>query len=319
MNRCDAIPIPGILPEKPLLSVCLIVRDEETTLPRCLKSLQDVADEVIVVDTGSKDNTVSIARDSGAKVYHFEWRDDFAAARNESLRHAGGDWILQIDADEELLSGSVPHVKKAMLNPWCLVNVITCDNGADSRAERFVKVGRLFRNHPSIRFSRPYHENVSSSAYDLMAREPRWQVVEEPGIIIRHYGYEPSVMQSRKKHERGIRIMESYLREHQNDTYMLNKLGESYNSLGRYDEAIAVFKKSIAINPHIAETYKNIGISYFDKGMFDEAMIEFEKSIAINTHIADTHNNLGMAYYVKGLLDKAISEYTKALAIEPDF
>jgi glycosyltransferase involved in cell wall biosynthesis len=295
------------------------VRDEETTLSRCLKSVRDVADEVIVVDTGSTDSTVSVAADFGAKVYHFEWCDDFAAARNESIQHAKGDWILQIDADEELLSGSISLVRKALLNPWCLVYVITCDNGADSRAERFVKVGRLFRNHPSIRYSRPYHENVSASAYDLMAREPRWQVVEEPGIIIRHYGYEPSVMRSRQKHERGIRIMETYLREHHNDTYMLNKLGESYNASRRYDEAIAVLKTSIDINPHIAETHKNLGTSYFDKGMLDEAMIEFEKSIAINPYIADTHNNLGMVYYSEGFIDKAISEYTKALAIEPDF
>ncbi len=297
----------------------MIVRDEETALPRCLKSVKDVADEMIVVDTGSKDNTVSIAGDFGAGVYHFEWRDDFAAARNESLSHAAGDWILQIDADEELLSGSIPHLRKAMLNPWCLVYVITCDNGADTRAERFVKVGRLFRRHPSVRYSRPYHENVSSGAYDLIAREPKWQVLEEPGITIRHYGYEPSVMQSRKKHERGIRIMESHLRENQNDTYMLTKLGESYNSSGRYDEAIAVFEKSIAINPNIAETHKNMGNSYFDKGMLDEAVIEFEKSIAIDPRIADTHNNLGLAYYSRGLPDKAISEYMEALAIEPDF
>jgi len=297
----------------------MIVRDEETALPRCLKSVKDVADEMIVVDTGSKDNTVSIAGDFGARVYHFEWRDDFAAARNESLRHAKGDWIFQIDADEELLPGSIPRLRKAMLNPWCLVYVITCDNGADSGAERFVKVGRLFRSHPSVRYSRPYHENVSSGAYDLIAREPQWQVLEEPGIVIRHYGYDPSVMQSRKKHERGIRIMESHLRENQNDTYMLTKLGESYNSSGRYDEAIAVFEKSIAINPNIAETHKNMGNSYFDKGMFDEAVIEFEKSIAIDPHIADTHNNLGMAYYSRGLPDKAISEYMEALAIEPDF
>ena len=131
LNPSDAIPQPGVLPEKPMLSICMIVRDEETTLPRCLKSVQDVADEVIVVDTGSKDNTVSIARDFGAKVYHFEWRDDFAAARNESLKYASGDWIFQIDADEELLPGSISHLRKAMLNPWCLVCVITCDNGTD--------------------------------------------------------------------------------------------------------------------------------------------------------------------------------------------
>lgn len=134
-----------------------------------------------------------------------------------------------------------------------------------------------------------------------------------------HYGYKSYEMQSRKKYERGIRIMESYLRENQNDVYMLTKLGESYNSVGRYDEAMVMFKKSRALDSNIAENYKDLGVPYFEKGVFDEAIIEFEKSIAINPHIADTHNNLGMACYAKGFLDKAISEYIEAIAIEPNF
>jgi tetratricopeptide (TPR) repeat protein len=210
-------------------------------------------------------------------------------------------------------------MKKAMLNPWVLVYIITCDNGANSGAERFVKVGRLFRNHLCVKYSRAYHEMVSSSAYELIAQEPQWQVLEEPRIIIRHYGYEPYEMQSRKKHKRGIRIMESYLREKQNDVYMLTKLGESYNSVGRYDEAMVMFQKSIALDPNISERHKDLGIAYFEKGLFDEAIIEFKKSIAIKPHIADTHNNLGMACYAKGFLDKAISEYIEAIAIEPHF
>ncbi len=95
-----------------MLSVCMIVRDEEKVLSRCLKSVEGIADELIVVDTGSKDNTITIAKDFDARVFHFEWCDDFAAARNESLKHATGDWILQIDADEELPASSVPPWEK---------------------------------------------------------------------------------------------------------------------------------------------------------------------------------------------------------------
>lgn len=312
-------PQPGILPQKPRLSVCIIVRNEGKMLPRCLNSIQSVADELIVVDTGSKDNTISIAKAFSAKVYCFEWRDDFSAARNESLKHATGDWILQIDADEELLASSIPFLRKALLNPCCLVYVITCDNGPTSGSERFVKVGRLFRNHPFVRYSRPYHEMVSSSVNELIAQEPQWQMLHEPKIIIRHYGYEPSEIESRKKYERGLRIMGSYVKENQNDVYMLTKLGETYNSVGRYDEAIIEFKKAIAINPNFADSYKGLGVAYFEKCMFNEAIVEFKKAIAINPHLADSHNNLGMAYYAKGLLDKAIYEYTEAIAIEPDF
>ncbi|MCR4292358.1 MAG: glycosyltransferase family 2 protein, partial [Candidatus Kuenenia sp.] len=82
------------------LSACLIVKNESGILPRCLESIQSFVDEIIIVDTGSTDNTVEIALRYKAKVHHFQWRNDFSAARNESLQHANGDWILYIDADE---------------------------------------------------------------------------------------------------------------------------------------------------------------------------------------------------------------------------
>jgi tetratricopeptide (TPR) repeat protein len=297
----------------------MIVRDEEKMLPRCLKSVRGVADELVVVDTGSKDNTISIAEDFGAKVFYFKWCDDFAAARNESLKHATGDWILQIDADEELPASSIPPLREAMSNPWCLVYVITCDNGSTCGSERFAEVGRLFRNHPSVRYSRPYHELLSSSAYNLIAQGLGWQVLHEPRIMIRHYGYEPSEMESRKKPERGLRIMESYVRVHPGDDYILTKLGETYSSVGRHNEAMDVFKKAVAINPKSADAHKGLGITYCANGMFDKAVVEFKEAIAVNPTVADVHNNLGMAYYSKGLLDKAISEYMEAIEIEPGF
>jgi FkbM family methyltransferase len=312
-------PQPGVLPDKPKLSVCMIVRDEENALPRCLKSVQDIADELIVVDTGSKDNTISIAKDFGAKVFYFEWRDDFAAARNESLRHATGDWILQIDADEELPSSSIPFLREAISNPWCLVYVITCDNGAACRIERFVEVGRLFRNHPLIRYSRPYHETVASSAHKLTAQEPKWQLLNEPRIRIRHYGYEPSEMRSRNKLERGLHSMESHLEENPSDDYMLTRLAETYGALGRYDEAMSMLQKAVAINPKRADTHKSLGLVYFEKGMLDEAIAQLKQAVAINPNRADVHNNLGMAYYTKGLVDKATSEYREAISVEPEF
>ena len=89
--------------KEPTLSVCMIVKDEEETLPICLKSIKDIADEIIVVDTGSKDKTVEVAKSFGAKVYFFKWINDFSAARNESLKYATSDWLLVLDADEYLL------------------------------------------------------------------------------------------------------------------------------------------------------------------------------------------------------------------------
>ena len=99
------------IPQQMKLSVCLIVRNEEALLENCLKSVSQLADQLVVVDTGSTDKTLEIARSFNAEIYHFKWCDDFAAARNESIKYATGDWILWIDADERLSEASVPAFK----------------------------------------------------------------------------------------------------------------------------------------------------------------------------------------------------------------
>jgi len=339
-----------MLPKNPRLSVCMIVRDEEKMLPLCLKSVQNVADELIVVDTGSRDNTISIAKDFGAKVFHFKWCDDFAAARNESLKHATGDWILQIDADEKLSGSSVPLLKKAMLNRFCLLYLITCDYGVKSRFTRFCKVGRFFRNHPRVRYSRPYHETIRTSVHHLIKAEPRWQILDKPKIIIHHY--ELSEMERIKKLTRGLRMMEAYIEKNPDDAYILTKLGEICCVLERYkdaekhlrkameidpgwldtkyslglalqrqgkiDVAIEFYKKVLASDSHLADAHSNLGVAYRQKGMVDEAISELRKALDINPDLAETHSNLGVAYGQKGMVDEAISELRKALDINPD-
>jgi O-antigen biosynthesis protein len=104
----------------PRLSLCMIVRDAAGTLPACLAGIRPWVDELVIVDTGSLDSTRQIARDHGARLFEFPWCDDFSAARNESLRHARGDWLFWIDADDtidevngrklrDLASGEHPH------------------------------------------------------------------------------------------------------------------------------------------------------------------------------------------------------------------
>ncbi len=346
-----AVPQPGILPETPTLSVCMIVRDEEKALPRCLRSVQDVADELIVVDTGSQDNTVSVAKHFGAKVHDFEWRDDFAAARNEALKHAVGDWILQIDADEELLSGSIPHLKDHMSRPTVLYCMIRCDNGLGSQGPRFSWFGRLFRRHPELCYHRPYHEGVDPSVQDLIMAEPRWQKQHESNIVIRHYGFEQAEEELRKKCEIGRRIMKSYIKKNPRDFYVLAKLGDACGGLGLYEEAedylnkaleiapawpeanyslgltlqnqgklgaaIRYYNKAVAADPEFAEAHGNLAIVLIERGLLDDAISELKRALAINPDLALGHSKLGLAYDDKGMLDEAISEYKRALAIDP--
>ena len=96
------------------LSLCTIVKDEEASLPSCLNSVKDVVDEMVVVDTGSTDRTPAIAKEFGAKVYRFPQDSNLSPARNFSLEQATGDWILVLDADEELSANIVPQLKQAI-------------------------------------------------------------------------------------------------------------------------------------------------------------------------------------------------------------
>jgi glycosyltransferase involved in cell wall biosynthesis len=95
-------PTPSRITTRPRRSLCMIVRDEEQDLAECLESVADLIDEIVVVDTGSTDRTCDVARHFGARVFNFPWVDSFAAARNESLRHATGDWTFWLDADDRL-------------------------------------------------------------------------------------------------------------------------------------------------------------------------------------------------------------------------
>jgi len=312
MNN-QTIPQPGILPKNPKLSVCMIVRDEEKMLPRCLKSVQGVADELIVVDTGSKDNTISVAKDFGAKIFHFKWNDDFAAARNESLKHATGDWTLQIDADEELLSGSIPRLKNRMLESRVLCYFIICDNGPTFPGPRFNWVGRLFRRHPKLRYHRPYHERVNCSVENLVTAEPGWQILHDPDIIICHYGYEQSELH--RKCERGLRIMKSHLKKSSDDAFILTKLGGICCDLGHYDEAEAYLNRALQINPDSSETNFCLGLTLQRQKKLEAAIRCYRKCIATDPFGAEAYCTLGEIYIQKGNYEEAIKYFDKAMEL----
>ena len=133
----------------------MIVRNEERFLPGCLESVRGLVDEIIVVDTGSTDRTAEIARSFGARVFDFEWRDDFSAARNESLRHAGSDWILYLDADERIDCGGIDNcIRAAAAHPDFDAFSVLIRNFRHTASERPAFDAaynfRLFRNFPGI-------------------------------------------------------------------------------------------------------------------------------------------------------------------------
>lgn len=177
---------------RPRLSLCMIVKDEQRLLPLALQSAMPWVDEVVVVDTGSTDRTPEIARRMGARVFHDPWQGDFSLHRNRCLELAGGEWILVLDADEELDQESAPLLARAMGDPEAEGYLLEVVNDLPGGAFSTRRAARLFRNLPHIRYQGRIHEQPS------LSREPA-----RLGVSILHRGYnlDPQTM-ARKSAQR---------------------------------------------------------------------------------------------------------------------
>ena len=217
--------MPEILP----LSVCMIVRNESQHLPKALSSVTGIASEIVLVDTGSTDDTLSIATAMGAKVLHFEWIDDFAAARNAAIEAASQPWILSLDADQQLASDSAKVLAKALERTDCMAQVVTIDlygpspmypdtTMGKSEVELAFKSLRLFRNHPEIRFSGRVHEDVSKSLISM--GQGHWP---DSGVVLADHGYVQPQERDRKR-ERNLLLLRRVHQEQPNEIFPAYKL-----------------------------------------------------------------------------------------------
>ncbi|MGK9367345.1 tetratricopeptide repeat-containing glycosyltransferase family 2 protein [Melioribacter sp. Ez-97] len=225
-----------------VLTLSMIVKNEEKYLKDCLESVKNIAGEIVIVDTGSTDNTVSIAKEYNAKVYNFEWRDDFSAARNYALSKSTGDWILYLDADERLDANSIHELKK-ILNTvtkagyFCTVKSIDSENERD-HSIRYV---RLFKNSPDIKFSGKVHEQITDSLL-----ENGYQI-QHSKIVINHIGYDVSKEEKEKKAKRNLELLlEDY--NQNKSSYSLFQLGQTYYILGNFEKAEEIFSELIDNN-----------------------------------------------------------------------
>jgi glycosyltransferase involved in cell wall biosynthesis len=147
------------------LSICMIVKNEEEALPKCLSNIQGLADELIVVDTGSTDRTVEIAQSFGANIHYFAWNDNFSDARNESLKHATGDWILWLDADDILPKTHHATIRRLLGQPNNHAFFFRLENVGGDEATCYQL--RMFPNRPGIEYTMPVHEQVLPSLIRL--------------------------------------------------------------------------------------------------------------------------------------------------------
>jgi glycosyltransferase involved in cell wall biosynthesis/predicted Zn-dependent protease len=224
-------------PSAPSLSVCMIVKNEERFLAQCLKSIRGLATQIVVVDTGSTDRTVEIAREFGAEIYSFAWCDDFAAARNAAQEHATGDWILLLDADEELPAAQHPKLIADMKSATTIAfRLPRVDAGREIEGRGFTP--RLFRNAPEAFFRNRIHEQIFPS---LLVSARKWGLKIGLGSAeIVHHGSAAEVLRDRNKVERNLKLLRVAVEEHPADVNLLMNLGLE---LVRSDELAAGIEK----------------------------------------------------------------------------
>jgi len=227
-----------------MLSLSMIVRDEAAQIEDCLRSVQGFADELVVVDTGSTDDTVARAQAMGARVEQIPWPGDFAPARNQALQWVQGDWVLVLDADERLRPEAWAPLRALMAQPdVLLINLLRHERGAVQSP--YSNVSRLFRRHPAIRWSRAYHSMVDDSVAELLQREPHWRIADCPEPALIHDGYRPELLAQGNKAERLRAAMEAELQQRPGDPYACAKLGSLEVAEGQLARGLALLQQGL--------------------------------------------------------------------------
>ncbi|MCF0148110.1 MAG: glycosyltransferase [Clostridium sp.] len=227
------------------LSLCMIVKNEENALSRCLESVKDIVDEIILVDTGSTDNTLEIAKSYGAKVFYYKWDNSFANARNYSLSKATKDWILIMDADDELVEEDKSKVVLLINNEENKLNAYFGETLSYSGELKNYNIYsnlniRFVRNGKGYKFTGDIHEQITPGSEDAK-KQVFLGLVD---IRFYHYGYLNETIIEKDKRKRNMSIIENMLKNDPNNTFMLYNMGVEYSAKGEYSEALKYLNKA---------------------------------------------------------------------------
>ena len=275
------------------LSLCMIVKNEERFLTDCLESVKDCVDEMILVDTGSSDNTVKIAESFGAKVYHHPWENDFSKHRNQSIGYANGEWILWLDADEALEPGGSDIIRKVLESHSIDSLMVTMVCYFENRTrESWNNTIKIFRNGLGIHFEGAVHNQVVG-----------YKNTQFCPVKIYHFGYDVDQKTVWKKFERTSTLLLKAIEKDPSNFRHHHDLAVSYSSIQRHRaaldeglEAIKLYGQNKESDPNILWTYFVVATSYYNLGLLDEARAVAEKAVGISPEHFDSYYVLASFY-----------------------
>jgi tetratricopeptide (TPR) repeat protein len=240
----------GVMP--PRVSLCLIVKNEEENLPACLDCAADLVDEIVVVDTGSTDRTKEVAAARGAHVFDFPWIDDFAAARNVTLRHASGEWVFWLDADDRLDEENRARLRNLTANlkdeNAAYVMKCLCISTQKGRSVSIYDHVRLIRKGPGVTWEYRIHEQVRPSLERL------GYSIRRSNVEILHVGYQDPAL-NRNKCERNLRLLRLEEHDRPDDPFLLFNLGCTSHWVDRLADAQEYCRRCLALTRANQPTY----------------------------------------------------------------
>jgi glycosyltransferase involved in cell wall biosynthesis len=265
----------------------MIVRDEEKNLPGALASLRGRVDELIVVDTGSRDATVAIAEAASARVLHVPWQDDFSQARNVAIAAAGGRYCLMVDADDVLDAASYPAFRAFLAkdaSPKGLVHYIS--ETPDGRVHALVR--RVFRNDGSFRYVGRVHEQLVGEG-----------ATGDSGLVLLHSGYTAEAVQGRDKIGRNMRLLRAELEERGEDPYVHFQLGRSLFRCGDHGGAAYHYQRALI---HVRQSDPYYSVLVVDLGYTLKALKRVPEALAhVDAHQLDLPDCPDL-WFLKGIL-----------------
>lgn len=302
------------------ISICVIAKNEEEHMEAFLSSIKEHMKnhpyELIIADTGSTDQTIFIAQTYTDKIYHFDWINDFSAARNFSLSCASHDWILILDCDEYITQLN-PHGFDAMIeNHPDSVGMISRRNhyemnGTDSiytdQVERFFS-RKLFHYEAII------HEQVRP-----LTNRKIYNRIELP-LTVEHYGYTGTVEELTKKAERNNKLLLQMLEETPDDPYLYFQIGQSYNMLHNDEKACYYYGKGLEfdVNPkweYVQMMVIGYGYALLHLERYDDAL-QYQNIYDEFSFTADFVCLMGLIYLRNGMVVRAMAEFIKATSFE---
>ncbi|MEW5768503.1 MAG: glycosyltransferase [bacterium] len=299
---------------RPTISLCMIVRDEEERLPKCLESVKDLVDEIIVVDTGSKDKTMEIARSFGAKLYQHPWPNSFSAARNISLSYAASDWVLILDADEWLDQGCIPKIKKILREDKEHVGIIFAVYSETGDGMSKLYSIRLFKNHQGFHYEGIVHNQLIINGRILTTE-----------FRVYHSGYNLPPDQAKKKLERSAKLLKDGLKKNPDNLYYRFHLAKLYRSHEMYPECIKEALTALNLTKTKTKTIKgketlvmlmcDLAYSYYKLHDYREAEKVCLEAVSMCPYYPDIIMVLGFVYSKMGRTEKEIATFKKFIEV----